>query len=91
MALLYPSATVVNDIEGTLYVICSLALPSTYMLIQKARQPNVVTPRDEAVVFTPANMTREVVLALRSFCDALEDRFIASLPTQVLPTAQVYL
>ena len=36
VAILYPSTTVVNDIEGTLYVTCSLFLPSTYMLIQKA-------------------------------------------------------
>ena len=84
VAILYPSATVVNDIEGTLYVTCSLVLPSTYMLIQKARQPKVVAPWDVAVVFTPADMTCEVVLARQSFCDALEDRFIASLPAHVL-------
>ena len=72
VATLYPSATVVNDIEGTLYVTCSLVLPSTYMLIQKVRQPNVVAPWDDAVVFTPADMTREVV--------PLEDGFFASLP-----------
>ena len=84
VAILYPSATVVNDIEGTLYVTCSLVLPSTYMLIQKARQPNVVAPWDVAVVFTPADKTGEVVLARQLFCDALEDRFIASLPRNVL-------
>ena len=54
------------------------------MLIQKARQPNVVAPWDVAVVFTPADMTREVLLARQSFYDALEDRFIASLPAHVL-------
>ena len=46
VAILYPSATLVNDIERTLYVTCSLILPSTYMLIQKARHPNVVAPWD---------------------------------------------
>ena len=84
VGFLYPSATVVNDIEGTLYVTCSLVLPSTYMVILKARKPNVVAPWDEAVVFTRADMTREVVLAHRSVCDALQDRFIASLPAHVL-------
>ena len=79
VGFLYPSATVVNDIEGTLYVTCSLVLPSTYMFILKARQPKVVAPWDEAVVFTRADMTCEVVLARRSVCDALLDRFIASL------------
>ena len=74
----------VNDIEGTLYVTCSLVLPSTYVLIPKAGQPNAVAPWDEAVVFTHVDMTREVVLARQSFYDALEDRFIASLPAHVL-------
>ena len=36
------------------------------------------------MVFTTADMTREVVLARHSFCDALEDHFIASLPTHIL-------
>ena len=35
-------------------------------------------------MFTTVDMTREVVLARQSFCDALEDRFIASLPAHVL-------
>ena len=35
VAILYPSATVVSDIEWTLYITCSLVLPSTYMLIQR--------------------------------------------------------
>ena len=36
VAIFHPSATVVNDIDGKLYVMCSLVVPSTYMLIQKA-------------------------------------------------------
>ena len=83
-AILYPSATLVNDIEGTLYVMCCLVLPSMYITLQKARQPNVVAPWDKAVVLTTADMTREVALARQPFSDALEDRFIASLPAQVL-------
>ena len=84
VAILYPPATVVNDIEGTLYVTCSFVLPWAYMLIQKARQPNGVAPWNEAVVFTPADMTDEVGLMCQSLCDALEERFIASLPTHIL-------
>ena len=61
MAVLYPFAIVVNDIEGTLYVTCSLLLPPTYMLIKKGRHPNVVSPWDEVVMFTPVHATREVV------------------------------
>ena len=84
VAILYPSAAVVNDVEGTLYVTCSLVLPSTYMLTQKARQPNIVAPWDVAVGYTPADMPREVLFARQSFCDALEDRFSASLPAHIL-------
>ena len=83
-AILDPSATVVNDIEEILYASCSPVLPSTYMLIQKAQQPDVASPCDEAVVLTPVGMTREVVLARQSFCDAVEVRLIASLPAHVL-------
>ena len=36
------------------------------------------------MVFTPAHMTREVVLARHSSCDALEDCLIASLPAHIL-------
>ena len=79
-----PWNPVVNDIEETFNVTCSLVLPSTYMLIQKARQPNVVAPWGEAVVLTPVDMRCEVVLARQSVCDALEDRFIASLPAHIL-------
>ena len=84
VAILYPYATVVNDIDVTLYITCCIVPPSTYRLIQKARQPNVVAPWDEAVVFTAVEVTREVVLARQSFCDALEHPFIASLPAHVL-------
>ena len=35
-------------------------------------------------MFTPADMTPEVVTARQSFCDALEDCWIASLPAHIL-------
>ena len=37
VAILYPAAILINVIEWTVYVRCSLVLPSTYMLTQKAR------------------------------------------------------
>ena len=42
VAVLYPAATVVNDIEGTQYVTASLVLPSVYMLIHKVRKGEIV-------------------------------------------------
>ena len=43
-----------------------------------------MAPWDEAVLLKTADMTREIFLARQSFCDAFEDRFIASLPAHIL-------
>ena len=46
VAVLHPSAPVVNDVEGTQYVIASLVLPSVYMLIHKAHKGEIVCKWD---------------------------------------------
>jgi hypothetical protein len=42
VAMLHPSATVVNDIEGTQYVTASFVLLSVCIFIQKARKEGIV-------------------------------------------------
>ena len=59
VAVLYPAATVVNDIEGTQYVTASPVLPSVYMLIHKVRKGEIVCNSDNSVV-QPQQTTPEV-------------------------------
>ena len=82
MAVLYPAAIVVNDIEGTQYVTASLVLPSVYMLIHKVRKGEIVCNGDDSLV-QPQQTTREVRAARANLRTALEDRFIKALPDHV--------
>ena len=82
VAVLYPAATVVNDIEGTQYVTASLVLPSVYMLIHKVRKGEIVCNWEDSVV-QPQQTTPEVRAARANLRTALEDRFIKALPDHV--------
>ena len=82
VAVLYPAATVVNDIEGTQYVTASPVLPSVYMLIHKVRKDEIVCNSDNSVV-QPQQTTPEVRAARANLRTALEDRFIKALPDHV--------
>ena len=82
VAVLYPAATVVNDIGGTQYVTALLVLPSVYMLIHKVRKGDMVCNWDDSVV-QPQQTTPEVRAARANLRTALEDRFIKALPDHV--------
>ena len=82
VAVLYPAARVVNDIEGTQYVTASLVLPSVYMLIHKVCKGEIVCNRDDSVV-QPQQTTPEVRAARANLRTALEDRFIKALRDHV--------
>ena len=61
----------------------NLHLPSTYMLIQKARDQNVLCPWDDHTVIKPADMTPAVVATRHWFRAALQQRFINTLLAHV--------
>ena len=83
VAVLFPSAAVVNGIEVTEYVTASLVLPSVYMLIQKARKGDIVCQWDDSVI-QPHHTTPEVRAARENLQKPLEDLFLRSLPDHVL-------
>ena len=82
VAVFYPAATVVNDIEGTQYVTASLVLPTVYMLIHKVCKGEIVCNSDDSVV-QPQQTTPEVRAARANLQTALEDRFIKALTDHV--------
>ena len=85
MAVLYPAATVVNDIEGTQYVTASLVLPSVYMLIHKVRKGEIVCNWDDSVV-QPQQTKPEVRAARANLRTALEENNLSRKARQYLAT-----
>ena len=83
VAVLYPSATVVNDIEGTEYVTASPVLPIVYMFILKAHKGDIVCHWDNSVI-QPQHTTPEVGAARENLQKTVEHLFIRSLPDHVL-------
>ena len=81
---MFQSAIMCNDIEDTKYVTVSLVLPSTYMLIQKARNKDVNCPWDEQTMITAPEMTPEVHATCQQVKTALEEKFFHYLPAFVV-------
>ena len=72
VAVLQPAATIVNDLEGTLYVTASLFVPCVYAVLKKASKRDVYCQWYESKI-PDGTLEPELRAARSNFKTALED------------------